>query len=229
MVVIRRLDDVDNPITLSGHRGQVASLSFAEDGSAVVALDESGTVRISYPHCGETLSYAVMHPDPVGGSMRTWTKLVGVALLTMVVASACGGDDAGNDSAGGNDGEDSATTLPSSVGDIPGLSAECEAFADLSLAMSNTLGGGFVGIPDDLVDRLPADARDDGRVIVEALQEFGDRLEDAGIDLSQGIGSFDEGQIETYGEISGEVFDSDVEDAFDRLAGMVADECALGS
>lgn len=161
--------------------------------------------------------------------MRTWTKLVGVALLTMVVASACGGDNAGGDAAAGNDGGGSATTVPSSVGDVPGLSAECEAFADLSLAMSNTLAGGLAAMPDDLVDRLPADARNDGRVIVEALQQFGDQLAAAGIDLSQGIGSLDQGQIETYTAVSADVFDSEVEGSFDRLATAVAEECAIGS
>ncbi len=61
------------------------------------------------------------------------------------------------------------------------------------------------------------------------LQQFGDQLAAAGIDLSQGIGSLDQGQIETYTAISGEVFDSEVEDSFDRLATAVAAECEIGS
>ncbi len=45
-VTIRSLDDVDHPITLTGHRAAVSDLAFSADGSAVTSADDRGAVRL---------------------------------------------------------------------------------------------------------------------------------------------------------------------------------------
>lgn len=147
-----------------------------------------------------------------------------IVLLGVVLALAgCGGGILG----GGAD--ETAMTLPASIGDIPSVSSECEAVGNLSLAISSVLFGRFDQISDDIVDALPSDARADGAVLVDALQEFGDRIDAAGLDLSGGLGSLSAEEIEVYSDISGEVFNDDVDAAVDRIGRVALGECALGS
>ncbi len=161
--------------------------------------------------------------------MKGNVRFVAVVAL-LVLAAACGGDDsadAGDDAGGGSDAQ-TATTFPSTVGDIPGVSGECEALANLSLAISGVLTGTFDGLPDDVVGNLPGDAQADGEIVADAVQEFSDRLDELGIDLSQGLGNLSAEQLQAFSDISGEVFNDDVDAAVNRIGITMADDCAPG-
>lgn len=164
------------------------------------------------------------------------SKLRPLALAIAIILSlaACGDDDSGGTASTAptetEDLDTGDTTLPTSVGNIPGISAGCEAYADLSLAMGNVFTGGFAGFGDDLVSRLPSEGQADGAIVVGALQAFSDGLADAGIDLSQGsIGTLTQEQLQVFSDLSDNVFTDDVNAAFDRLGELVAAECAVGS
>lgn len=163
--------------------------------------------------------------------MKRISRLLLVAVLGMAVV-ACGDDGSGGDATipTGTDGSGVGdVTIPTGVGNIPGVSSECEAYANLSLAMSSAFTGGFGGFSGDLVSQLPAAGRADGAIIVAALQEFSGGLAAAGIDLSQGnIGTLTQDQLQVFSDLSDSVFTDEVNDAFDRLSEVVEAECALG-
>ena len=167
------------------------------------------------------------------------------AVLVLVLAACGGGDDdagggnapvdadspavgpsggGGGDDGGGNDG------VVTTFGNIPGLSAECTAVGNLSLAMTGALTGSFDGVPDDIIDALPAVARDDGRILVDALDEFAAGMQAAGIQLDQqtGLANLSQEQIEEWSALSERIFDDDVEDALERLSAAVSAACAPG-
>jgi hypothetical protein len=158
--------------------------------------------------------------------------LVLVLALTLV---ACGDDD----SIGGLPGD--AGDLPGDVGDlpgdagdlgdlpgvgdIPGLSDECSAFLSLSSAMASAFTGTFSGFEGDLVSSLPAAAQADGAVVVAALQEFSNALADAGIDLSEGIGTLSQEQLQAFSQLGESIFTDEVNDAFDRIGDVASASC----
>ena len=175
--------------------------------------------------------------------MTTYLRSLIIVVVVALAVAACGDDDLGSDLGGntsadvpgfgddgfGDDGfGDGDATLPTSVGNIPGLSSECEAYLNLSLAMSAAFTGEFSGFDGDLVSRLPAAAQADGAIIVAALQEFSDELAAAGLDLSQGLATFSQEQIQAFGDLSEEIFNDEVDAAFDRLSEAGAAECAIG-
>lgn len=172
--------------------------------------------------------------------MKRASSLLLVLLLAVTVA-ACGDDDVSDLGDGqttsapvfGGDGDgsdDDNTTFPTAVGNIPGVSSECEAYANLSLALVNVFSGGFSGFGGDLVSSLPPSGQADGAIIVDALQRFSDGMAAAGIDLSAagGMATMDADQIATFTQLSEEIFTDDVDAAFDRLSELVEAECAVG-
>lgn len=155
-----------------------------------------------------------------------WRRLL-VLVVIALVAGGCGGSD---------DGENAATTVPAdgagnvvtTFGNIPGVSDECTAVANLSVALSQALSGSLGGIPNDILDAIPGDARADGQIILDAIQRFAESLDADGIDLSQGgLAGLTPEQLESYVEASAEYFDADVEAAADRF-GQYAVTCAPG-
>lgn len=168
--------------------------------------------------------------------MKRLRTILLVTLLAMTVA-ACGDDDVSDLGGGqgtnvpgfGDDGFGDSSSLPTSVGNIPGLSSECEAYANLSLAMASVFSGGYDGFATDIVSQLPPEGRADGAIVADALQRFADGLAAADIDLSNGgMATLSAEQIEAFSAISEDVFNEDVEAAFDRLSDLVEAECAIG-
>jgi len=183
--------------------------------------------------------------------MKSHQRFLALLAMLALVIAACGGEDTnvgddengdngnvvtspsndgdGNDDEGNNGGDGNNTLVPGTTfGNIPGMSDECVAVANLSLAISQVLSGTFQGVPDDVVDSLPAGSREDGQIIADALNDFATALADAGIDLSQGIGALSQDQLVTWGELSGEVFNDELEEVVDRFGNTIADECAPG-
>lgn len=157
-----------------------------------------------------------------------WRRRTAIgAVVVMVMASACGGSDEtadlGTTAPGGNSGG-----VITTFGNIPGVSDECTAVANLSVALSQALSGSLGGIPEGILDAIPADARADGQIILDAIEEFAGMLEADGIDLSQGgLAGLTPEQLDTYVTASAEVFGEEVEAAADRF-GQYAVTCAPG-
>jgi hypothetical protein len=172
--------------------------------------------------------------------MRRFGRLSVVAFALALVLAACGGgddsagegDDAGDGgrvtTAAGGGGGGGGDGVVTTFGNIPGLNDECTAVANLSAAFSQALTGSLGELPDDIVNSLPADARDDGRVLADALEEFSAGLQAAGVDLTnlQGLGALSPEQLEAWANLSETVFDEEVEDAVDRLSEAVSAACA---
>lgn len=157
-----------------------------------------------------------------------WRKMA-TLVAVVVLASACGGSDEDAEGAttstspGAGSGE-----VVTTFGNIPGVSDECTAVANLSVAVSQVLSGNLGDIPDDILDAIPADARADGQVILDAIRLFAESLDADGIELSQGgLADLTPEQLEAYVTATAEIFDADVEAAADRF-GQYAVTCAPG-
>lgn len=160
-----------------------------------------------------------------------WRKSVAACVVVTVgLVGACGGSDE-PDAAG----EPTTTTTTtgssgavSTFGDIPGVSDECTAIANLSIALTQAVSGTLGEVAGDILDAIPADARADGQIILDALEEFGARLAEDGIDLTQGgLAGLTPEQLETYVNASADIFNEDVEAAADRFS-QYAVTCAPG-
>ena len=88
-----------------------------------------------------------------------WRRHVAIgAALIVAIVSACGGSD---------DTEGSVTTVPdngagdviTTFGNIPGVSDECTAIANLSVALTQAVSGSLGEVSDDILDAIPADER----------------------------------------------------------------------
>jgi hypothetical protein len=164
--------------------------------------------------------------------------MVVMAAVFALVVAACGDDDSADNGASADNGNSSGNpeatfdpdeTIPVTVGDVPGLSSECEALANLALAIGRAFTGGVEEVPAGIVEDLPSEMRADGEIVLEALTEYSRRLEEAGIDLSGGVFSLAEDQIEAYSDITEEVFDEELEDAYERIGEAAAvSDCIPG-
>lgn len=159
-----------------------------------------------------------------------------IAVLTLVI-TACGGGDDGADAESDNAAQTQAPSDSDNPGvnttffnNVPGLNDECTAIANLSIAFSQVFTGTFEDVPDDIINSLPAEARAEGQILADALDEFASALEAEGIDLNllEGIGSLTPDQLAAYAEVSERVFNDEVEAAADRL-GEAATGCAPGA
>lgn len=148
--------------------------------------------------------------------------------LDEATAATGGGDlgGGGDDGGGGLFGSDE--TVPVTIGNIPGLSSECEALANVFLAFTNVFAGGGAAAPSlDAISGLPGDLRADAALMIETMQAYFDGLEDLGVDLSDpaSFGALTEEQQQAFADLS-ESFDTDeFTAASDRLSAYGEAEC----
>jgi len=164
-----------------------------------------------------------------------------LVVLALVVA-ACGDDDLVGDVAQDGDGPfgngvvtddggdlgDLGGVTPG-VGNIPGLSDACQAYVNLSFAMTGAFSGNFSGIDDSIISDLPPGAQADGAIIVDALRRFSDGLQAAGIDLSDptNFATLTPAQMEEFQALGDTVFTDEVDAAFDRLDDSISADCEV--
>lgn len=125
--------------------------------------------------------------------MNDGRRRFGALAMAGVLAAglaACGDDDGGGDAVGLEDvegGEDSTDTTVDlgDVGDIAGLSAECQVLVQAGIAFASAFGG--TGDEDfgDLAEAMeefagdaPEEIRDDVTILARAYAEFAERLGD---------------------------------------------------
>lgn len=131
--------------------------------------------------------------------MTRHPRYLAVIAAFAVILAACGGDGdspfapGGSDSAvssgdgGGDVGdiEDLLEELPEGVGDLPGVSGECEALLNLFLSIGNAFfGGEIAGLDSGALSSLPGDVRDDAEFLADTLAEFSDAIQGMGIDFA---------------------------------------------
>jgi hypothetical protein len=147
--------------------------------------------------------------------------------LDDATAATSGGDlGGGGDDGGGLFGSDE--TIPITVGNIPGLSNECEALVNVFLAFTNVFSGGQIQAPSlDVISGLPGDLQADAAIMIETMQAYADGLQELGIDLSDPLSfsSLTEEQQMAFGELS-EAFDTEeFNAASERLSAYGEAEC----
>lgn len=139
--------------------------------------------------------------------MKGYLKYLALVAVFALIATACGdsgsspfdeaadtaisttedtgGGDDGGDDGGGGFGDAGDDTIPVTVGNIPGVSGECEALLNVFLSMSRAfIGGEFVAVDLQSFSELPGDLQDDAALVVDTLNDFAEGLEDMGVDLT---------------------------------------------
>jgi hypothetical protein len=106
--------------------------------------------------------------------------------LVVAACSSGDGDSLLERSAGSAADSDSPLgQLPIDVGNLPGVSGECEALLSLFLSIGGAFLGGEVSLLDSAaLASLPAEIRDDAQVVSETLRQFSDGLQALGINFA---------------------------------------------
>ncbi len=134
--------------------------------------------------------------------MKSYLRYLAVFAVFAVAVAACGsdgdspfapggsdsvasGDDGGGDGDGDVNVEDLLEELPEEIGDIPGVSDECQALLSLFLSIGNAFFGGEVAsIDSSALSGLPGDVQEDAQFLADTLSEFSDAIAAMGIDFA---------------------------------------------
>ena len=133
---------------------------------------------------------------------------------------------AGDSGDGGSDSD--GIELPTDVGDILGLSDECEAIANVFLSMSSAfLGGDALDADLGSLAGLPGDLQDDAALVVEVVNELYAGLDSLGIDLSDpaALASIAGDQAAEFGELADSLDTAEFEEASENLSAYAEAEC----
>jgi len=182
----------------------------------------------------------------MGGTWRNGRGalgLVAVAVLGLGV-TACGGDDSddaapttaadvADDGDAGDGGDDMVD-----VDEVPGLSGECEDLMSAYLEASSGLGSVMSGTGDtdfsevaayfsEVADELPDEISGDFEIFAQAYAEFGQALEDAGIDLSD-MSTADPATLEALTPALEAFDDPAVTEASENISAWMDANCEAG-
>lgn len=170
---------------------------------------------------------------------KGYLRFLAMAAVIALVAAACGdsgssigdADEAPEATSGGlfgDDGGDGDDQPPVTVGNIPGLSGECEALINVFLSMGTIFtGGDFSGVNMDAFNDLPGDLQDDAATVVDTLNAYAQGLQDLGVDLSdpQAFVNLTPAQQAAFGGLAESVDSDEFNDAADRLSAYGEAEC----
>ncbi len=179
--------------------------------------------------------------------MLGYLRILAVVAAMVLIGAACGGSDesgspfsddtAASDSAavgddGGDGGDDSggafgADGIPDEIGDIPGLSGECEDIANVFFSMASIFVGGDVAIDADTFSSLPGDLQDDAAIVSDGLNEVMAGIADLGLDLSnpESLATMTEEQAVAFGELSSSIDSPAFNEALDNIEAYANAEC----
>ena len=156
-------------------------------------------------------------------------RILGLALVVALVVLGCG--DSGDE--GGTSGTQSDLTL-GTIGDIPGLSGECEALAEFLFGISQTFVTGRNA--QDLIEAarggLPSSLHDELDTVAAAATGYSDLLREYDVDLIDDPNSFSRlspEQQNALAEATEEFSSPEVDAAMETLTNYGEQECALGS
>jgi len=163
--------------------------------------------------------------------VRKQSSYAAVIVAFALVVAACGGGtliDQSSQDVAGTDAPISIDDLPTDVGDLPGVSGECEALLNLFLSIGGAfLGGSVSPLDPGTLASLPADIRDDAQVLSEALSQFSDGLRDLGVDLSDpsSLATMTEAQQEALSALSDSLDTEQFNAASDNLSEYGEQQC----
>jgi hypothetical protein len=153
--------------------------------------------------------------------------------LALLVA-ACGGGDGGSflDQSPGatsaGDGLIPIGDLPTDVGDLPGVSGECEALLNLFLSIGGAFLGGEVSALDTAaLAGLPGDVRADAQIVSDTLRDFSVGLQDMGINLADpaSFATMTEAQQAAFDELTASLDSDQFNTASDNLSAYGDQQC----
>jgi hypothetical protein len=151
-----------------------------------------------------------------------------------LVSAACGGGDDGSflDQSPGatSDGSGliSGDELPIDVGDLPGVSGECEALLNLFLSISGAFLGGEVATLDAAaLANLPGEIRADAQVVSQTLREFSDGVQAMGLDFSDpaSFATLTESQQAEFSALTESMDSDEFNAAADNLSAYGEQQC----
>jgi hypothetical protein len=119
-------------------------------------------------------------------------------------------------------------TIPVTVGNVPGLSDECEALLNVFLGIGSAFLGGYSGPSLDALSGLPGDLRNDAATLIDALQAYSDGLAELGIDMNDpnSFATLTEAQQQAFAELGEEIDSDEFNAAADRLSAYGEAQCA---
>ncbi len=148
-----------------------------------------------------------------------------LVVLFLIVASCGGGDEA--DAGGGNSSDFGPA---STVGNVAGMSSECESLTNLSIAMTSM----FTGSPEE-VDRLlegvtdvPGDLADEVDLLQTAIRSLALAWSEIGenpLTNPAVLTEMSDADRERIEEVMDEFSDDATNDAFDRIGEYAVTEC----
>ena len=157
--------------------------------------------------------------------------IVVIAVLGLVFA-ACGDSGLPSDEPTSTTGAGllggSDDTIPVTVADVLGLSDECEAIANLFLAMVSVFSGGNPAASLSAIDGLPGNLQDDAEVMINAFNAYSEGLQNLGVDLSDptSLASLTEAQQAEFQALSELVDTEEFNQASENLGAYGEAECA---
>ncbi|MEE8330525.1 MAG: hypothetical protein V3R84_02040 [Acidimicrobiia bacterium] len=168
--------------------------------------------------CGDSGTTATDDPTaaPAGDTSPSDTSASGDT------TAATGGDTAPPATSGG-------TLPPLTVGNIPGLSDDCQALANVFLSFSGVfLGGDAPDINLDAISDLPGDLQADAALLIAGAQAYVDGLAELGVDLTDptSLATLTEDQQQAFGDLADSIDTDEFNDAADRLSAYGEVECA---
>jgi hypothetical protein len=152
-------------------------------------------------------------------------------VVLALVAAACGGGDGLVEQAAEDAGTDapiSIDDLPTDVGNLPGVSGECEALLNLFISM----GGVFLGGPVSALDPgtlggLPPEIAADAILMSDTLREFSEGLQDLGIDIGDpnSLAAMSEAQQEAFSALTESLDNDAFNTASDNVSAYGEQQC----
>lgn len=150
-----------------------------------------------------------------------------VFVVLALVAAGCGGADEADD---GRVTTTEGFGTPTTVGNIPGMSAECESLTNLSIAMTSI----FTGTPEEVdrllagVDNVPGELADDVAVLQTAIRGLAQAWAEVGVNpLSDptALSEMSDADRERIEGVMEQFSDDATNDAFDRIGEYAVDAC----
>jgi hypothetical protein len=119
--------------------------------------------------------------------------------------------------------------LSDAVGNLPGVSGECEALLELFISIGGVfLGGGDVSSFDaGALAGLPGDVQQDAELVAGTLAQFSNALQDLGVDFSDpaSFAALSESQTEEFRALSDSLDTEEFTAASDSLSAYGEQEC----
>ncbi len=157
-----------------------------------------------------------------------------VIMAFVLVLAACGGGDDGSflDQSPGatsaGDGLIPIEDLPTDVGNLPGVSGECEALLNLFLSISGAfLGGEVAALDSAALANFPGEIRADAQILSDTLREFSVGLQDMGINLADpaSFATMTEAQQAAFDDLTASLDSAQFNAASDNLSAYGDQQC----